>query len=39
MPAQLSDVQKGQVAGQIDADLKSFSDLLKEYQPDVRFFP
>jgi hypothetical protein len=39
MSAQLSEIQKGQVAGQIDADLKSFSDLMKKYQPDVRFFP
>ena len=39
MPAQLGDVEKSRAAGQIDSDLTSFSDLMKEHQPDVRFFP
>jgi uncharacterized membrane protein YraQ (UPF0718 family) len=39
MPPQLGDAEKGRVAAQIDSDLTSFSDLMRRYQPDVRFFP
>jgi hypothetical protein len=36
MPQQLSDSEKSWVAGQIDSDLTSFSNLMKQHQPDFR---
>ena len=36
MPRQLSDTESSWVAGQIDSALHSFSNLMKQYQPDFR---
>lgn len=36
MPRQLSDTESSWVAGQIDSDLHSFSNLMKQHQPDFR---
>jgi hypothetical protein len=36
MPQQLNDSEKSWVAGQIDSDLQSFSNLMKQHQPDFR---
>lgn len=36
MPRQLNDTESSWVAGQIDSDLHSFSNLMKQHQPDFR---
>jgi hypothetical protein len=36
MPQQLNDSEKSWVAGQIDFDLTSFENLMKQHQPDFR---